>query len=215
MRLLPIALLLASLAAAAVPAGAHARQSKCQRLKGRDLAPAASVKLVRRPNGDDGTDLLGCVLPRGGVQLVASSADFYTTIESYSIRQVAGRVVLVEAVSSSQYAYSRSLYVRHLRTRRVYPIATACSMIGGDDCTSAGSASAPAAIVTPQGRAAALVLRGGVATVTAFDTNGTPRPLDSGPPDAIAAASLMLSGDLASWVNAGVARSALITPPAP
>jgi hypothetical protein len=199
-------------AAVAAPAGAGAATSKCQRLTGRDLAPAASVKLVEHRNGDDGKDLVGCVLPRGPLRTIASSADFYTTVESYSIEQIAGRVVLVESSSSSQYAFSRSLTVHHLRTGRVYRVATDCSMIGGDDCASAGSASAPAAFVTAKGRAVAFVLRGGVSTVTAFNTLGTPRTLDSAAPGAIAADSLRLTGDLASWTNAGIARSASIAP---
>ena len=62
-----------------------AKSSKCQRLKGRDIAPASSVKLVRRANADDGTDLFGCVLPRGPVQHIASSAD----LRSASRRAVA------------------------------------------------------------------------------------------------------------------------------
>jgi hypothetical protein len=210
MRLmLPLA---AALAVAVSPAAAVAAPSKCQRLTGRDLAPAASVKLVEHRNGDDGTDLLGCVLPRGPVRRIASSADFYTTVESYSVRQIVGRAVLVETTSSSQYAYSQSLSVHHLRTGRVYGVAGTCSMIGGDDCSSGGSSSAPAAFVTAKGRAVALVLRGGVATVTAFNTLGTPRTLDSAPPAAIAAESLRLDGGFAAWTNAGIARSAPIAP---
>jgi len=212
MRRPTIVLLLASLAVALVPVAADAKPSKCQRLKGADLAHAKSVKLVARPNGDDGDDLLGCVLPRGPVQLIASSADFYTTVESYTIKQIAGRVVMVEASSSSQYAYSVSLSVHHLRARTSYGIAGTCSMIGGDDCASGGSATVPAAFVNDKGRAVALVVRGGLATVTAFNTLGKPRVLDSGPPSAIAPASLTLTGNLASWVNAGSARIARIAP---
>jgi hypothetical protein len=207
-----VLLISAVLAAAALPAAADAAPSKCQRLTGRDLAPAASVKLVEHRNGDDGTDLLGCVLPRGPVRRIASSADFYTTVESYSIRQITGRIVMVEASSSSQYAYSSSLTVHHLRTGRSYGIAGTCAMIGGDDCSSGGSSVAPAAFVSAKGRAVALVLRGGVATVTAFNSLGTRRTLDGGPAPAIAPESLRLDGGWASWTNAGVAHSAPLAP---
>ena len=95
-----LAVLLAAALATIAPPAAVAAPSKCQRLKGRDVAPAVSVKLVERRNGDDGNDLLGCVLPRGPVRRIASSADFYTTVESYSIRQIAGRVVMIESSSS-------------------------------------------------------------------------------------------------------------------
>ena len=210
MRLMP--LITAALAAAVLPASAVAAPSKCQRLSGRDLAPAASVKLVEHRNGDDGTDLLGCVLPRGPVRRLASSADFYTTVETYSIGQIAGRVVMVETTSSSQYAYSRWLTVHHLRSGRSYGVAGTCSMIGGDDCSSGGSSVAPAAFVSAKGRAVAVVLRGGVATVTAFNTLGTARALDSGPSAAIAPESLRLDGGWVSWTNAGVARSAPLAP---
>ena len=119
---------------------------------------------------------------------------------------------MIESGSSSQYAYSRSLFVHHLRTRRSYTIASTCAMIGGDDCASTGSATAPAAFVTPKGRAVALVFRAGVASVTAFNTLGTARVLDSGPAAAIAAMSLTLTDNVASWVNAGVPRTASIAP---
>ncbi|MEY2515530.1 MAG: hypothetical protein QOJ89_2888 [bacterium] len=212
MRPLVVLLLTAALAAAAPSAAAIAAPSKCQRLTGRDIAPAASVKLVAHRNGDDGTDLLGCVLPRGPVRQIASSADFYTTVEGYAVQQIAGRAVLVETTSSSQYAYSQSLSVYHLRTGRSYRVAGTCSMIGGDDCASGGSSTAPAAFVTAKGRAVALVVRAGVAAVTAFNTLGTPRVLDSGPPAAIAPESLRLDAGFASWTNAGIARSAPIAP---
>jgi hypothetical protein len=208
-----IGLILATCAAGALPAAAAARPSKCQRLQGRDLARARSVKLVERRNGDDGRDLVGCVLPRGPLRTIASSADFYTTVESYSIEQVAGRVVMVESVSSSQYAYARSLTVHHLRTGRAYRVAGQCTMIGGEDCTGGVAASAAAAFVSGQGRAVAVLMRDGVATVTAFNTLGTPRTLDSGPAASLDPQSLRLDGDLASWTNAGAPRSASLTAP--
>ena len=201
-----------ALAVAAAPSAGGASRSKCERLKGHDIAPARSVKLVQRPNHDDGTDLLGCVLPRGPVQLVASSADFSTTVDSYSIRQIAGRVLLIEYSESSQYRYSNSLAVYHLRTRRAYAIAGLCEGIAGDDCSSGTASRAPAAFVTPKGRAVAVVVRGAVATVTAFNTRGTPRALDSAAGTAIDPASLRLDGNVASWTNAGVAHSASIVP---
>ncbi len=170
------------------------------------------MKLVQKRNADDGTDLIGCVLPRGPLQTIATSADFYTTVESYSIEQIAGRVVMIESTSSSQYAYSRSLYVHHLRTRRTYAVARLCQMIGGQDCATPSSATAGAAFVTPKGRAVAIVQRPGDTTVTAFNTLGTPRVLDSSAGDAIAPMSLGLAGNLATWTNAGVARSASIAP---
>ena len=83
---------------------------------------------------------------------------------------------------------------------------------GGERALALGGVIGPAAFITAKGRAVALVQRGGVAIVTAFNTLGVARALDSGSPDAILAPSLTLTGNLASWVNAGVARSASITP---
>jgi hypothetical protein len=212
-RLLTFVLLALAALAAAVPAGAVAAPSKCQRLKGRDLAPAQTVKLVRRPNADDGTDLVGCVLPRGPLTVIASSADFYTTVESYAIHQILGRIVVVEATSSSQYAYTSALTVHDLRSRAAYTVARTCAMTGGGDCGIGGDSAAPALLLTRAGRALALVLQGGQATVTAFSTLGHARPLDVGAPADIPPESLTLSGNLASWTNAGVPHSASLVGP--
>jgi len=209
-RCLPAVLV--AFAAITLPGTALAAPSKCQRLEGRDLAPARSAKLVERPNADDGKDLLGCVLPRGRVHTLAAGSDHYTTVESYSVEQIAGRVVLVGFSHSSQYASTRSLTVHHLRTGRAYRVTSQCSMIGGEDCAPGGSGSSAAAFVTEKGRAVALIQRGGAATVTAFNTLGTPRALEHAPPAAIPAESLHLAGNLAVWTTAGVPRSASIVP---
>ncbi|MEA2194517.1 MAG: hypothetical protein QOG42_951 [Solirubrobacteraceae bacterium] len=212
-RRLLISVLLLGLAAVALPAGAAAAPSKCQRLKGRDRAPARTVKLVQRPNADDGTDLVGCVLPRGPLTVIASSADFYTTVESYAIDRILGRIVVIETTSSSQYAYTRALTVHDLRSRTAYTVARSCAMTGGGDCGIGGDSSAPAVLLTRAGRALALVLHGGRATVTAFSTLGHARPLDVGAPADIPPESLTLSGNLASWTNAGVPHSASLVGP--
>jgi len=221
-RILGLAALAALLAygLAAAPAGAATR-SKCQRLKGKDLAPAKTVKLVRRANDDDGTDLVGCILPRGRVRTLASSEDLFTTIYGYAIRQVAGRIVLLDSTYSSQYAYSRRTYVADVRSGRAYAVAHECFGIGGDDCSSAGgSTAAPAAFVTKTGRAVAAispVVLGppGPRTVTiaTFDALGARRDLDSGPAADIPAASLALAGVNAYWTHAGEPRVADISSP--
>ena len=196
-----------TLAAAATPrAGAATKRSACERLKGRDLAPARYVKLVARPNSADATDLVGCTLPRGRVRKIASGADLYTTVYSYSIQQIAGRTVLVGTTYSSQYAYSTSLRVHDLRSGRAYTIASDCTDITGSPC--GAQTVAPAAFVTLGGRAVAVVHGGGTASVMAFAPTGTSRVLDSATGSAIPPASLRLTGNLATWTNTGVARSA-------
>ena len=211
MRRLLVSLLAMALAAVGPPdAGAAATRSKCQSLTGRDLAPARHVKLVERRNADDGADLVGCLLPRGPLTRIASSADFYTTVHGYAIRQIAGRVVLVATTSSSQYASSETLTVHDLRSRRSYTIAARCAMIGGDDCATGASTTAAAAFVMRAGRAVALVFRAATATVSAFSSLGRSRPLDVAAPPDIPPESLRLTGNLAAWTNAGVARRASI-----
>lgn len=210
--LLALAVALTLAAAAAPAAGAATKRSACERLKGRDLAPARYVKLVARPNADDGTDLVGCVLPRGRRWRIASSADFYTTVYSYSIRQITGRHVLVGATYSSQYAYSTSLSVHDLRSGRAYTIAGDCTDIGGYPC--GAQTVAPAAFVTLGGRAVAVVYGAGTASVMAFAPSGASRVLDSAPgTEPIPPASLRLTGNLAAWTNAGVAHSADLRTP--
>ena len=207
---LAVAMTLAGVAAPA--AGAAKKRSACERLKGRDLAPARYVKLVARPNADDDTDLVGCTLPRGRVRTIASGADFFTTVHSYSIRQIAGRHVLVGTTYSSQYAYSSSLSVHDLRSGRAYTIASDCTDISGYPC--GAQTVAPAAFVTLGGRAVAVVSSAGTATVMAFQPGGTSRVLDSAPgTELIPPASLRLTGNLAAWTNAGVAHSADLRTP--
>jgi hypothetical protein len=209
--LLSLAVAMTLAAAVAPAAGAATKRSACQRLKGRDLAPARYVKLVARPNADDDTDLVGCTLPRGRVRKIASGADLYTTVYSYSIRQIAGRHVLVGSTYSSQYAYSTSLSVHDLRSGRAYTIASDCTDITGYPC--GAQTVAPAAFVTLGGRALAVVHGAGTASVMAFEPTGASRVLDSATGTEIPDASLRLTGNLATWTNAGVARSADLRTP--
>jgi hypothetical protein len=213
--LLALAVALTLAAALAPAAGAAPKRSACERLKGHDLAPARYVKLVARPNADDDTDLVGCTLPRGRVRTIASGADLYTTVYSYSIRQIAGRHVLVATTYSSQYAYSTALSVHDLRSGRAYTIASECTDITGYPC--GAQTVAPAAFVTLGGRAVAVVSGAGMASVgasvMAFAPTGASRVLDSAPGTDIPPASLRLTGNVATWTNAGVARSADLRTP--
>jgi hypothetical protein len=221
MRRAALALALAAVlpcAIAAVPAEA-AKRSKCQRLKGTDLAPARSVKLVRRANHDDGTDLVGCALPRGRVRTIVSSADYYTTTYTYAIRQVAGVFVLVSSSYNSQYAFSESVGVVDIRNGRSYGVASQCFEITGSPCGGEPTA-APAVFITKLGRAVAAIVSspGGpmapsTATIATFDPTGKRRDLDSGPLAEIPVASLALAGTLATWTHAGQPRSADISAP--
>jgi hypothetical protein len=205
-------------AGAVTPAGA-AKHSTCDRLKGSDLAPARTVKLVKRRNADDGTDLLGCVLPRGRVRKIASSEDYYTTTYTYDLLQVAGPFALVSSAYNSQYAFSQGTYVADVRNGRSYSVASQCFEITGSPCNGA-PATAPVVVITKLGRAVAAIAGwpGGPTaprsvTIATFDPAGVRRDLDVGSDADIPPASLALRGTIASWTHAGVARTADISSP--
>jgi len=210
---LALATLLPTTVAATAVAAKH--RSACQRLAGADRAPAKSVKLVRRLNGDRGSDLLGCVLPAGRVRTIASSEHDDTADFRYHVVSVAGRFVLLSLAGGNQYAYNESTSVWDLRTGHRYAIAGLCSPTGGGDCASSGSTTAAAVVLTPGGRAVAAILPApdahstadGPVTIASFDTGGTRHDLDTGSPDEIPPASLTLRADVASWTHAGELRS--------
>jgi hypothetical protein len=176
---------------------ADAKQTPCRQLKGKDRAPARYVKLVA------GTSLRACVLPSGRVQTIATASGEGTYSSGYKIKQVAGRIVLYETSSDSQYQSESTLSVHDIAGNRGYTITSGCQ---GQICENPG-ASAPAAFVTGAGRAVAIISGTDGATVTAYSTLGTARVLDSGP----AIAGLALAGNVATWTNAGVPRSARLT----
>jgi hypothetical protein len=208
--------------AAAVAAGPRrpSRRSACQRLRGKDLAPARNVKLAKRPNADSGRDLVGCVLPRGRVRTVASSADFYTTTEGFSLEQVAGATVLVATSSNSQYTSTSSLFVFDLRSGRSYSIAHDNEPLGsGPD---PGSTRAIAAFVNTAGQAVADLSAAdsgppggppfsGEAKIVGFSSRGRTTTLDTGTGDQMPARSLRLKGRTASWTHGGQPRSAQLS----
>ena len=211
MRRLAIASLLLALLAVATATAQAAARSKCQRLKGKDLAPAKTVKLVALANDEDGTDLVGCVLPRGKVRTVTSSEDLYTTRYDYALRQVAGRIVLVSSTYSSQYAFSESTRVVDLRSGRYYTIAYRCQQITGDNC--GDQTAAPAAFVTKLGRAVAAIGGPGGMTIATFDPFGRRRDLDVATAAELPPESLRLAGVTAYWRHGGQPRSADISSP--
>ena len=182
------------------------RKSACERLRGGDLAPARFVKLVKRPNADSGTDLVGCALPRGRVRTFAASADLGTTQHDYELLQVAGGFVLVRSRSASQYASTETVEVASVRRGDSYEVAYRCDQLGAGDCGRGGhSSSALKAYVNPRGQAAAALTFAGMrgTTISGFSPLGERRDYDSGLPADVAADSLRLAGSTASWTNAG------------
>jgi hypothetical protein len=202
----------ALLALLALPgAGAAEERSKCQKLRGKDLAPAKKVKLVRRKNDEGGNDLRGCVLPRGGVIKVASSSDAFTSQSSYDIGQVAGHHVLIDSSSASQYGGYADTYVVDLKRRRSYTVASFCREgVGGFCNPDVPNETAVRTIVNSGGRAVAMIKTAASnrVKVRGYTATGKPIPLDSGPAADVPVDSLELDGNVASWVNSGERRSA-------
>jgi hypothetical protein len=194
--------------ALALPAADGAKRSACQRLSGHDLAPAHSVKLVERRNADDDKDLVGCVLPRGRVRTIASGAALDTVGAGYTIRQVAGRSVLVSSSFGNQYASTTDTRVWDLRGGHSHRIAATCVMTDGSEC-GPSQTTATAAFVTPGGDAVA-ALQGLTSPVTieVFRRDGRAHLVDAGTLDEIPPASLALQGNFAHWTHAGQTRRA-------
>ncbi|HEX8054128.1 MAG TPA: hypothetical protein VF517_14145 [Thermoleophilaceae bacterium] len=190
-------------------AGASHRPSACERLKGKDLAPHAKVKLVERANADDGKDLLGCVLPAGRVRRVASSADYYTSGENYSIRRIARTVLLMDSSSDSQYGSARSTWVYDIRTGRSYGIASSSYLLG-EPASDPSDTTATTAFVNKAGQAVAAIVPDGTAslTIAGFSAKGKRADLDSGTPEELPAPSLGLNYSTAYWTHSGEPRSA-------
>jgi hypothetical protein len=188
------------------------RASPCERLRGRDLAPARNVKLVRRRNDDNGTDLVGCVRPGGPVRLLASSSDGETTVETYRVRQVAGTIVLLASSYDSQYASIRTVSVSSIRSGREYLVARSCSRLDGASC-GGQDATVAAAFVNRRGQASAAIVPSGTSTTTiaGFSSRGERRDLDSGPSTDLPAASLQLKGSTVSWTHSGETRTATLS----
>jgi hypothetical protein len=190
-------------------------RSKCMRLKGKDRAPARKVKLVQHSNQDNGRDLIGCVLPRGHVYTIASSGHSEGEDESstYSVLKVKSSTVLVESVSSNGYAHFTDDALVSLRTGRSAPVAARCESGVDTACPSDPPTSAPVVLINKHGRAVVAKVSGAptITTIVSFSSRGKRVDLDSGPSGAIPAASLTLSGDVASWTHSGQARSAVLS----
>lgn len=207
MRRLPLALALAVIVACAVAIpGDAAKRSECQRLTGKDLAPARSVKLASVPNPEqNGDDLVGCVLPRGRLRTIASKSDRETAGEWYDVGQVNGRIVLVEYHFGSQYGSGHSTAVWDLRGGGRYTIAGWSS----ESEPPGTEVAVPAAFITPAGRTLAAITTqaDGAIRIAAFAANGARRDLDVAPDSSIDPSSLSLRGNLASWTRDGAVRT--------
>lgn len=208
----------------ALPAQA-ADNSRCQRLRGTDLAPARHVKLVVRPSSErrlaDGrraAKLIGCVLPRGPLRRIATREGIDNDVAQdydFTIRQVQGRIVLLSQ-TGSQIGYHTNELTRvwDLGSGRAYDLARNCSDKYGS-CTGQDEYRLGTAFVTRRGDAVAALLRHPVdgsapttVVVASFAPDGTRTLRDAGTVTTLSPTSLSLTGNLASWTNDGVTRQA-------
>jgi hypothetical protein len=190
------------------PRSARLGRSKCQTLKAKhDLAPAKKVKLVRRRMSDE-TFLFGCVLPRGGVRLVAATNFGY--VSRFRLWQVAGHHVLVGTYDANQVFDRRRTYVYDIKRDQEYTIAESCGPPDGDCGT---QETAEAAFVNAAGQAAAVVhgVYSGEVLVLGFTSNGARIALDSGTKAEIPASSLALDDHEVTWTHSGVQKHATLS----
>jgi hypothetical protein len=192
------------------------RPSPCQRLKGHDLAPARTVKLYQRDGG-----LIGCVLPRGPVRLLADTFDQHEGGSgSFKLRAVAGGFALFDSSAATRYATGTATNVYHIRTGVSRVIAANYT---GPEASTDAHFTARAAYIDGSGRCIAAIesVDDGTPRVVPITPRVTiqisppflatraspPRILDQGTPDEIPAASLMRTGNQVTWLHSGVQQS--------
>jgi hypothetical protein len=174
-------------------------------LKGHDLAPARSVKLLRR-----GGQLVGCVLPRGSVRQIASSDDIEDkSYNSFKLRSVVGAFVLFDESFNNAYVHGGRTVVYHVRTGRRYSIATNFS---GPESGPSEHFEAPVAFIDAHGRSVAEIASTKPdephVTIARFRAGGAQQTLDEGSPDEIPPRSLTRTGDAVSWLHSAVVQTA-------
>jgi hypothetical protein len=196
------------IAAPATAKKKHHRKSACQKLKGRDLAPSKSLKLVAKRIDATETDLVGCRLSRGNVHVFAIRLEGDTTTSDFTVHSVADRWALVSARSDSQYASDSRVWVFDIDSGRVlYTISRWSCMTGQTDCDPTPPSIAKA-LVDRIGKSVFAYSDGVTTTITGYGTNGKHKNFDSGPSDDLPASSLRLGGSVASWLHSGQERHA-------
>jgi hypothetical protein len=186
------------------------KKSPCQKLNGKDLAPAKSLKLVAKRVDSVETDLKGCQLPRGEVRVFAIRLNGDTTTSNFTVESVAGRWALVSARSDSQYASDLRIWVFDIAKGRVlYTIARWSCMTGETDCAPRPPGVAKG-IVDQIGKSVLAFTDLTTTTITGYGTDGTRRDFDSGPFGDIPASSLTLSRGVAGWLHSGQQRTAAL-----
>lgn len=201
-------LFLAALASGVVASSsAAASQSDCQRLKGRDLAPARSVKLVEQ-GPPSRRQLISCTLPHGRLRPISAKIlGGFDYEEQYALGPIAGAYLALTQSAGDRNASSRGTSVINLRTgaRR----SLAADRDDADNILAPGS-EAVTVVVTSGGRAAASVVdrASGTVQIVALGKRGGAVRLDAGPPASLPADSLARHGSRLTWLHDRLPRGA-------
>ncbi len=180
-----------------------ATRSPCERLRGRDLAPAKSVKLVDRDSL-----LRSCALPRGRVWRLENGIDAEFTNEKHSVRHVAGAFAIITNSFIDKYTTAEHTYVVSLRTGVKRTLADS-QLDGGRPLPP--DTFAQKAFATSGGRAVATVTApGDLVRVVALGASGTLQTLGEAPRADLSPDSLTLKGARAVWMQSGHSRSAAL-----
>lgn len=198
--------------------------SACQRLAGYDRAPDASVKLVwRRVDSRvwSGSELVGCVLPRGKVHVLGTSTDMTPDDRDrhdVMLMATGGATVVFDFSSASQYATFDRTQVFDLRTDHGYLISSRCLGLacGG------GPQGGVVRLAFPDRHGGVIAVLendpaapDGVAIVRFDPRRGTREILDAGSYDDIMVSPDNQPSGSVVWTHGGQPRSApLYVPPA-
>jgi hypothetical protein len=209
--------------ASPVAAAAH-RPALCQHQVGHTILRRGAVRVFRQ-SGPQGSLVFGCV--QGSTRAVmlweVGPEVAPGVVESTgSVGQVAGRFLTAEATTGNQYEYSQSIEVFDLRSGAHYPIATVREPI--DEPAPPGAPRLERYLLAEDGRTVRLYGPPINATGTTGDSSASTtaatqtldllgfhhldRQLASGPPGAIAPASLALGAGTIAWTQSGEQHTA-------
>src|SRR4051812_15469391 len=190
----------------AVP-GADAR--RCSQVHRSDLAPAKDVKLFEVPNDENGTDLVGCVMPRGGMHLMASSATYEVDSNAYTLLTVKRDKILLQESEDTQYGGITTTSLADIRSELGYGIFRSCHEILSGFCPAPPQAqdSVAALRFNDRGQTAVVYDTGAEHVVVGLSSHSASSVLDRADGTAIDPASLRLHGSTMSWTHAGAQRS--------
>ena len=156
-------------------------------------SPSATCRAATR-------QLLGCALPDGKLNLLATSGRG----RGYTIRQIAGGFALLDETNTYSAGTSTRTTVEEIAAGERFALAVADTGSGGP------SEVAEAAFVRPSGSAIAANTVGDTVSVVTLSVGADRSVLDFGTRAQLPPASLSLHGATASWTNDGTPHTATL-----